>query len=49
MSADPVLAEQAGGEVAAERGEFDTASPRRRQKLEFESVQEALKAQRKPR
>ena len=35
--------------LAAERGEFDTASTRRRQRLEFETVQEALKAQRKPR
>jgi hypothetical protein len=35
--------------LAAERGEYDTASPRRRQRLEFETVLEALKAQRKPR
>jgi hypothetical protein len=35
--------------LAAERGEYDAASPRRRKRLEFESVQEALKAERKPR
>ena len=35
--------------LAAERGEYDTASPRRRMRLEFETVQEALKGKRKPR
>ena len=35
--------------LAAERGEYDAASPRRRTRLEFESVQEALKGERKPR
>jgi len=35
--------------LAAERGEHDTSSSRRRKRLEFETVQEALKAERKPR
>ncbi|HEX9535041.1 MAG TPA: hypothetical protein VF924_06185 [Stellaceae bacterium] len=35
--------------LAAERGEYDAASPGRRKPLEFETVQEALKAKRKPR
>jgi hypothetical protein len=35
--------------LAAERGECDTASSGRRKRLEFETVQEALKAERKPR
>jgi hypothetical protein len=35
--------------LAAERGEYDTVSARRRTRLEFETVQEALKAERKPR
>jgi hypothetical protein len=35
--------------LAAERGEYDTGLPRRRKRLEFETVQEALKAERKPR
>ena len=35
--------------LAAERGEYDAASPKRRKRLEFETVQEALKAERKPR
>jgi hypothetical protein len=35
--------------LAAERGEYDAALPRRRKRLEFETVQEALKAERKPR
>jgi hypothetical protein len=35
--------------LAAERGEYDTASPGRRKRLEFATVQEALKAARKPR
>jgi len=35
--------------LAAERGEHDTDLPRRRKRLEFETVQEALKAERKPR
>jgi hypothetical protein len=35
--------------LAAERGEYDTASPGRRKPLEFETVQEALRAKRKPR
>jgi hypothetical protein len=35
--------------LAAERGEYDAASPRRRTRLEFETVQEALKGERKPR
>ena len=34
--------------LAAERGEHDTDLPRRRKRLEFETVQEALKAE-KPR
>jgi len=34
--------------LAAERGDYDT-SPRRRTRLEFETVQEALKAERKSR
>jgi hypothetical protein len=34
--------------LAAERGEYD-ASPRRRKRLEFATVQEALKGERKPR
>ena len=35
--------------LAAERGEYDAASPRRPKRLEFESVQEALKGEGKPR
>jgi len=35
--------------LAAERGEYDAAPPRPRKRLEFESVQEALKGERKPR
>jgi hypothetical protein len=35
--------------LAAERGEYDAASPRRRKRLEFETVQAALKGERKPR
>jgi hypothetical protein len=35
--------------LAAERGDYDTASPRRRKRLGFQSVQEALKGERKPR
>jgi hypothetical protein len=35
--------------LAAERGEYDAALPRGRKRLEFETVQEALKAERKPR
>ena len=35
--------------LAAERGECEAASPRRRTRLEFETVQEALKGERKPR
>ena len=35
--------------LAAERGEHDTGLPRRRKPLEFETVQEALKSERKPR
>jgi hypothetical protein len=35
--------------LAAERGEYGSASPRRRKRLEFETVQEALKAEGKPR
>ena len=35
--------------LAAERGEYDSASRGRRKRLEFETVQEALKAERKPR
>ncbi|HEX4618004.1 MAG TPA: hypothetical protein VH230_19055 [Stellaceae bacterium] len=35
--------------LAAERGEYDAASPRRRKRLEFATVQEALKRERKPR
>jgi len=35
--------------LAAERGEHDTDLPRRRKRLELETVQEALKAERKPR
>jgi hypothetical protein len=35
--------------LAAERGEYDAASPRRRTRLEFETVQEALRGERKPR
>lgn len=35
--------------LAAERGEYDNASPGRRKRLEFATVQEALKAARKPR
>jgi len=35
--------------LAAERGEHATGLPRRRKRLEFETVQEALKAERKPR
>jgi hypothetical protein len=34
--------------LAAERGDYDT-SPRRRTRLEFETVQEALKGERKSR
>ena len=33
--------------LAAERGEYDAASPRRGKRLEFETVQDALKAERK--
>ncbi len=35
--------------LAAERGDYDTTSPRRRTRLEFDTVQEALKGERKPR
>jgi hypothetical protein len=35
--------------LAAERGEHDIKSPRPRKGLEFETVQDALKAARKPR
>ena len=35
--------------LAAERGEYGTASARRRTRLEFETVQEALKGERKSR
>jgi hypothetical protein len=35
--------------LAAERGEYDIASPGRRKRLEFATVKEALKAARKPR
>jgi hypothetical protein len=35
--------------LAAERGEYDAASPRPRKRLEFQTVQEALKSERKPR
>ncbi|HMD62641.1 MAG TPA: hypothetical protein VKF83_01540 [Stellaceae bacterium] len=35
--------------LAAERGEYDVASPRQRKCLEFETVKDALKADRKPR
>jgi hypothetical protein len=35
--------------LAAERGELDAAAPRRRKRLEFATVQEALKGERKPR
>ena len=35
--------------LAAERGEYDSASRGRRKRLEFETVEEALKAERKPR
>ena len=35
--------------LAAERGDYDTASPRRRTRLEFQTVREALRGERKPR
>jgi hypothetical protein len=35
--------------LAAERGEYPARSERRAKPLQFESVQEALKAERKPR
>jgi hypothetical protein len=35
--------------LAAERGEYDGAALRRRKRLEFETVQEALKGERKSR
>ena len=35
--------------LAAERGEYDAGSARRRKPLEFDTVQEALNAKRKPR
>jgi hypothetical protein len=35
--------------LAAERGEFETVAPRRRKHLKFETVQEALKGEHKPR
>lgn len=35
--------------LAAEQGEYDTGLPRRRRRLEFETVQEALKSECKPR
>jgi hypothetical protein len=35
--------------LAAERGEYGTLAPRRRTRLEFETVQEALKSERKSR
>ena len=38
-----------GKKLAAERDEHDTGLPKRRKRLEFETVQEALKAERKPR
>jgi hypothetical protein len=34
---------------AAERGEYDRVSPRPRKRLEFETVEEALKSERKSR
>jgi len=38
-----------GKKLAAERGEYDVAPARRPGRLEFETVQEALQARRKPR
>jgi hypothetical protein len=38
-----------GKKLAAERGEYDSAALRRRKRLEFETVQEALKGERKSR
>jgi hypothetical protein len=35
--------------LAAERGEYEGHSARRPSRLQFETVQEALKAERKPR
>jgi hypothetical protein len=35
--------------LAVERGEYDAASPKRRKRLEFETVREALKGERNPR
>ena len=35
--------------LAAERGEYETKPARRRQRLRFETVQEALRDERKPR
>lgn len=35
--------------LAAERGEYDTSSGRRKNRLEFDTVQDALRAERKPR
>ena len=38
-----------GKKLAAERGQYDSASSRERKPLEFETVHEALRAKRKPR
>jgi hypothetical protein len=35
--------------LSAERGEYEDSPARRRKRLQFETVQEALKAERKPR
>ena len=35
--------------LAAERDEYDTSSGRRKNRLEFDTVQDALRAERKPR
>jgi hypothetical protein len=38
-----------GKKLAADRGEYDVAPARRQKRLEFETVQQALQARRKPR
>ena len=38
-----------GKKLAAERGDYDVPPARRKKRLEFETVQDALKAERRPR
>ena len=38
-----------GKKLAAERGDYEVSPTRRKKRLEFETVQDALKAERQPR